>query len=202
MTVNTSSAPSCAAVSEYMTDNEDSASDENRWAILLARAKAGHKGDYRTLLTELSRAIKYYLLSRIGAQHFLEDCVQDTLIAVHQARHTYDPRRRFRPWLFAIVRHKAIDTLRRQRSQQQLAQHQGDMLPEERHTTDDLERKITQGRLMDSLSDQHREVLTLTKFIGLSPAEAAAQLHISESAVKVRVHRAIGKLTRLMEADA
>ena len=54
---------------------------------------------------------------------------------------------------------------------------------------------------MDSLSPQHREVITLTKFIGLSNAEAAAQLSISESAVKVRVHRAIGKLTRLMEAD-
>jgi RNA polymerase sigma-70 factor (ECF subfamily) len=104
--------------------------------------------------------------------------------------------------LFAIVRHKAIDAMRRQRSQQQLAQHQEDMLTQEQHTTDDLERKINQGRLMDSLSPQHREVLTLTKFIGLSNAEAAAQLSISESAVKVRVHRAIGKLTRLMEADA
>lgn len=189
-------------MSEYMTDNEDSASDEKRWAILMTSAQAGNEDDYRTLLTELSRAIKYYLLSRIGAQHFIEDCVQDTLIAVHQARHTYDPRRRFRPWLFAIVRHKAIDTLRRQRSQQQLAQRQEDMLLHEQHTTDDLESKITQGRLMDCLSPQHREVLTLTKFIGLSNAEAAAQLHISESAVKVRVHRAIGNLTRLMEADA
>ena len=202
MTVNPSAAPPCAAMSEYMTDNEDSASDEKRWAILMTSAQAGNEDDYRTLLTELSRAIKYYLLSRIGAQHFIEDCVQDTLIAVHQARHTYDPRRRFRPWLFAIVRHKAIDTLRRQRSQQQLAQRQEDMLLHEQHTTDDLESKITQGRLMDCLSPQHREVLTLTKFIGLSNAEAAAQLHISESAVKVRVHRAIGNLTRLMEADA
>ena len=168
----------------------------------MASAQAGDEADYHTLLTELSRAIKYYLLSRIGAQHFIEDCVQDTLIAVHQARHTYDPRRRFKPWLFAIVRHKAIDTLRRQRSQQQLLRRQEDMPLQEHNHTDDLDNKITQGRLMDCLSPQHREVLTLTKFIGLSNAEAAVRLSISESAVKVRVHRAIGNLTRLMEADA
>jgi len=201
VTVKPRAALSCAAVSGYMID-EDSASDEQRWAILMVSAQAGNEDDYRTLLTELSRAIKHYLLSRIGSQHFIEDCVQDTLIAVHQARHTYDPHRRFRPWLFAIVRHKAIDTLRRQRSQQQLAQQQEDMQPQEHQHTDDLDNRITRGRLMDCLSPQHREVLTLTKFIGLSNAEAAAQLHISESAVKVRVHRAIGNLTRLMEADS
>jgi RNA polymerase sigma-70 factor (ECF subfamily) len=202
VTVNLRAAPPRAAVSEYMTDDDDTASDETRWALLMASAQAGNEADYRTLLTELSRAIKHYLLSRIGSQHFIEDCVQDTLIAVHQARHTYDPRRRFRPWLFAIVRHKAIDTLRRQRSQQQLAQQQEDMLLQEQPNTDDLDNKIAQGRLLDHLSPQHREVLTLTKFIGLSNAEAAAKLRISEGAVKVRVHRAIGKLTRLMEADA
>ena len=202
MTVQLKAAPSCAAVSGYMTDNEDSATDEKRWAILMASAQAGNEEDYRTLLTELSRAIKHYLLSRIGSQHFIEDCMQDTLIAVHQARHTYDPRRRFRPWLFAIVRHKTIDTMRRQRSQQQLARQQEDILLQEHNTTEDLDSSITRGRLLDKLSPQHREALTLTRFIGLSNAEAAAQLHISESAVKVRVHRAIGKLTRLMEADA
>ena len=202
MTVNLKAAPSGAALAGYMTDDEDFASDEKRWALLMVSAQAGDEDDYRTLLTELSRAIKHYLLSRIGSQHFVEDCVQDTLIAVHQARHTYDQRRRFRPWLFAIVRHKAIDTLRRQSSQQQLAQQQEALLLQEHHSTDDLDGIINRGRLMDALSPQHREVLTLTKFIGLSNAEAAAQLHISEGAVKVRVHRAIGNLTRLMEADA
>ena len=202
MTVKLKAAPSCAAVSGYMTDNAESATDEKRWAILMASAQAGNEDDDRTLLTELSRAIKHYLLSRIGSQHFVEDCVQDTLIAVHQARHTYDPRRRFRPWLFAIVRHKTIDTMRRQRSQQQLARQQEDILPQEHDTTEDVDSSITRGRLLDNLSPQHREALTLTRFIGLSNAEAAAQLRISESAVKVRVHRAIGKLTRLMETDS
>jgi RNA polymerase sigma-70 factor (ECF subfamily) len=184
-------------------DSSDDSSDETRWATLMASAQKGCEPDYRQLLIELSKAIKYYLLSRIGPQHFIEDCVQESLIAIHQARHSYDPRRHFRPWLFAIVRHKAIDTLRRQRSQQHLAQRQEDMqLVEQPGSTADMDGRIMQGKLMARLSPEQREALTLTKIIGLSNAEAAARLSISEGAVKVRVHRAIGSLTRLMETDA
>ncbi len=177
-------------------------SDETRWAALMASAQKGSEVDYRQLLSELSEAIKHYLFSRIGRQHFIEDCVQESLIAIHQARHSYDPRRRFRPWLFAIVRHKAIDTLRRQRGQQQLDRQQEVLQTDPQQDTDrKIEDYITHGRLMACLTPEHREALTLTKFIGLSNAEAATRLSISESAVKVRVHRAIGNLTRLMEAE-
>ncbi len=171
--------------------------DETHWQALMTSAQAGCETDYRQLLTELSEAIKYYLLTRIGPQHFLEDCVQESLIAIHQARHTYNPRRRFRPWLFAIVRHKAIDALRRQQSQQRFIQRQRDeTLDSEQidQSSTGLDSDITGGRLLNRLSPQHREALTLTKLLGLSNAEAAARLDISESAVKVRVHRAMNQL--------
>ena len=178
--------------------------DEARWSALMVSAQAGHEADYVQLLKELSRATRYYLLSRFGHQHFLDDCVQETLIAIHQARHTYNPRRRFRPWLFAIVRHKTIDTLRRQRSQQQLLlKHSEEVLVHAREAeSTEPGDSLIQGLLLRRLSPEHREALTLTKLIGLSNAEAAGRLCISESAVKVRVHRAIGSLRRLMEAEA
>ena len=47
-----------------------------------------------------------------------------------------------------------------------------------------------------------REALTLTKLLGSSSAEAAQQLSISESALKVRVHRAMGKLKRMLEVES
>ena len=64
------------------------------------------------------------------------------------------------------------------------------------------ENPVVQGRLMDSLSPQHREAITLTKIDGLSTAEAAARLSISQGALKVRVHRAIGRLRRMAQAEA
>ena len=98
-------------------------SDEHRWSALMVNAQAGNESDYRQLLKELAIVIQKFLRSRFGYHHFIEDCVQEALIAVHQARHTYDPQRPFRPWLFAIVRHKAIDNLRKQRTREKVIDH-------------------------------------------------------------------------------
>ena len=178
-------------------------SDDQRWSQLMASAQAGNESDYRQLLTELTNVIYNFLRSRFGNHHFAEDCVQETLIAIHQARHTYDQRRPFRPWLFAIVRNRAIDTLRKQRTRQKMTtQYQGEQIVlSQTIQQNEAENEIVKGRLLDSLSVQHREVLVLTKIIGFTGAEAAKKLGISESLVKVRVHRAIRKLKQLMEAD-
>ena len=178
-------------------------SDEQRWSAFMVNAQAGNESDYRKLLTELTDVICNFLRSRFGNHHFIEDCVQETLIAIHQARHTYDQRRPFRPWLFAIVRNKAIDTLRKQRSRQKVtSRYQGEQeILSQTSQRSEAEDEITKGRLLESLSVQHREVLVLTKLIGFSVAETAEKLGISESLVKVRVHRAIRKLKQMMETD-
>ncbi len=178
-------------------------SDEQRWSRLMVSAQAGNESDYRLLLTELSSVISHFLRSHFGNQHFTEDCVQESLIAIHQARHTYDPQRPFRPWLFAIVRHKAIDTLRNQTHRQKVINdYRGDQQVLSLSCQhNEAENEISKGDILVSLSPQHREALILTKFIGYSIAEAAEKLCISESAVKVRIHRAIHKLQLLLEAD-
>ena len=178
-------------------------SDEQCWSRLMVNAQAGNESDYQQLLTELTNVIYSFLRSRFGNHHFIEDCVQETLMAIHQARHTYDQHRPFRPWLFAIVRHKAIDTLRKQSTRQKITnQYQGEQeifSHEGRHS--ETESELIKGRLLASLSVQHRDVLTLTKIIGFSTAETAEKLGISESLVKVRVHRAIRKLKQFLEMD-
>ena len=178
-------------------------SDEQCWSKLMVNAQAGNESDYRQLLTELTDVIYNFLRSRFGNHHFIEDCVQETLIAIHQARHTYDRRRPFRPWLFAIVRHKAIDTLRKQRTRQRItSQYKGEQeILSRTSQQSEAENEVIKGRLFELMSVQHREVLVLTKIIGFSIAEAAEKLDISESLVKVRVHRAIRKLKIMMEAD-
>ena len=177
--------------------------DEQRWSELMASAQAGNESDYRQLLIELKDVIYSFLRSRFGNHHFTEDCVQETLIAIHQARHTYDQRRPFRPWLFAIVRNKAIDTLRKQQSRQKItSQYKREQkILYQASRQNEAEGEIIKGRLFESLSAQHREVLVLTKIIGFSIAEAAEKLGISESLVKVRVHRAIRRLRQIIEAD-
>lgn len=177
--------------------------DEHRWSALMVNAQAGNDSAYRQLLKELANVIHNFLRSRFGDNTFIEDCVQEALIAVHHARHTYDSRRPFRPWLFAIVRHKAIDTLRQQRAREKVVDHyrREQEIQSQAGSQDSFESESFDGRLLESLSRQHKEVLILTKIIGFSVAETAAKLGISESAVKVRVHRAIRKLRLLLEKD-
>lgn len=174
--------------------------DEVRWSDLMSRAQAGDESGYRKLLAELADMIHAYLCSRFGDHHFVEDCVQEVLLAVHQARHTYDPKRKFRPWLFAIVRHKAIDHLRRQQSQQRIVERQAEAQEEPGQA--DVENIVVRGRLLESLPQAHREALMLTKIVGLSTREASAQLKISEGALKVRVHRAINGLQKMLAVDS
>ncbi|MEO0443545.1 MAG: sigma-70 family RNA polymerase sigma factor [Pseudomonadota bacterium] len=179
--------------------------DEQRWSQLMASAQQGNESAYRQLLTELGDVIAAYLRSRFGDLDLLEDCVQESLIAIHKARNTYEPKRLFRPWLFAIVRHKSIDVLRKKQrqytgsDQQTLAQDNSDSI------TDSFDSQIDAdlhcGQLLASLSDKHREAIVLTKLEGLSMREAADQLNISESAMKVRVHRALDASRQLLEAE-
>jgi RNA polymerase sigma-70 factor (ECF subfamily) len=169
----------------------------------MVSAQTGNGSDYRQLLKELSVVIQKFLRSRFGHYPFIEDCVQEALIAVHQARHTYDPKRPFRPWLFAIVRNKAIDFLRRQRSREQAFgafQREQEILSQPGRQSIS-QNEISEGRLLELLPAPHKEVLVLTKIYGFSVAETAEKLGISEGAVKVRVHRAVRKLRQMLEDD-
>jgi RNA polymerase sigma-70 factor (ECF subfamily) len=178
-------------------------SDEQRWSALMVSAQRGNESDYRLLLGELAGVVQGFLRNRFGNHPLIEDCVQEALIAIHQARHTYHPDRPFRPWFFAIVRYAAIDTLRKQERRERV---EGAYQREQKvfgqpvgHGAFGDER--FDGSLLRALSRQHREVLVLTKVFGFSNAEAADKLDISESAVKVRVHRAIGKLRQMLAGN-
>ena len=177
----------------------DRSEDEARWSAWMAAAQRGDEASYARLLGELGDVVAAFLRAQFGDLELIEDCVQESLLAIHQARHTYDPARRFRPWLFAIVRHKAIDMLRARRA------YSGMLDAAAREPDSPAPRgedEIAGGRAFGALAPQQRQALTLTKVIGLSVAEAAGRLGISESAMKVRVHRGIGAMRKLLEAQS
>lgn len=176
--------------------------DEARWSALMANAQQGNESDYKQLLQELGEAISAYLYSRFGNIEALEDCVQESLIAIHHARNTYEPQRLFRPWLFAIVRHKTIDVLRKKDLYQQKMdklERESISVTEQQPTAS--ENSLSCGQILAALPEQHRQAIVLTKLEGLSMREAAEQLNISESAMKVRVHRALDASRQLLELE-
>lgn len=185
------------------TSNEPRfAADERRWSDWMSRANDGDAEAYRSLMTELAMAVEAYLASRFGRPDFLEDCVQESLLAVHRARATYDPKRSFRPWLFSIVRHKMIDLLRRRgvRSRERADSDHVEAVQSpggERDPSD----AIDGASILERLDPKYREALVLTKFAGFSMEEAAAEAGVSRTAMKTRVHRGLRAARKLLEKE-
>jgi RNA polymerase sigma-70 factor (ECF subfamily) len=179
--------------------------DEEAWSEWMLLAQAGDAPAYTRLLTSLSRAITGYVFHRFGSVEFADDCVQESLIALHEARHTLLPGRPIRPWVFAIVRNRAIDMLRRQQRRQRLfpvdlddaAASLSDPAVDE--SADD--RRELAGQVLASLPPQQKQALVFTKLMGLSITEAASRAGISTGAMKVRVHRATRAAIKVLEAD-
>jgi RNA polymerase sigma-70 factor (ECF subfamily) len=179
--------------------------DEHDWSEWMLLAQSGDAHAYERLLISLSRAITGYIFHRFGNVEFADDCVQESLIALHEARHTYLPGRPIRPWVFAIVRNRAIDMLRRQQRRQRLFPIDLDdaaaVLPVAAPEESADDRREMAGQVLASLPPQQKQALVFTKLMGLSITEAASRAGISAGAMKVRVHRATRAAIRVLEAD-
>ena len=165
---------------------------------------AAHGGDkllYEQLLRELGNTTEKYIRRRFGQLACIEDCVQECLLAIHLARHTWNPRRRFRPWFFTIVHHKTIDMLRRSSYSPPQCGHVPPGMELDDAAGSDPADEMLPGDLLNQLGRANRDALTLTKIDGYSLAEAAARAGISETAMKSRVARAIRATAALLQRE-
>jgi RNA polymerase sigma-70 factor (ECF subfamily) len=163
---------------------------------------AGLDGDataYRMLLERLSPHLRSYYRGRLaragkGASE-AEDLLQEALLAIHTRRHTYDRTELFTPWMYAIARYKLIDHLRRTNASR------GDVPIEDaeefpaRADHDGVESSIDLGRLMARLPVKMQQAIRYVKLEGLSVAEAASRSGMTESSVKINIHRGLKALS-------
>jgi RNA polymerase sigma-70 factor (ECF subfamily) len=169
---------------------------------------AGLNGDgaaHKALLAKLSGHLRAYFkgrLTRIGRGPVdAEDLVQEVLIAIHTHRHTYDPAQLFTPWAYAIARFKFLDYLRRTKASMKdvSIEHAEEVMAGDDAV--DVESTLDLERLMANLSSKARRAIQYVKLDGLSVSEAAQRCGMSESAVKVSVHRGLRALARLISDE-
>lgn len=174
--------------------------EESRWSEWMRRANDGDESAYAALLEEIGVVMEQYLRRRFGNSDFIEDCVQESLLSIHRARASYDPKRRFRPWMFTIVRHKAIDLLRRRGTR---GAHEAPEAIAEDTASPESEpgAALQAAQLLRTLEPKYRDALVLTKLQGHSLAEAAEQMGVTTMAMKSRVHRAIRQLQQILEGE-
>jgi RNA polymerase sigma factor (sigma-70 family) len=160
---------------------------------LMADGLDGDAAAHAALLRLLVPLLRgFYRRRANGSDDDIEDLVQETLIAVHTRRSTYDRDRAFTAWLFAIARYKMIDHFRRA----------GRLRPieglEEMLVAEDFESgtiaRLDVEHLLAGLPPKQARMIRATRIEGLSVSEAAQADGIGESDVKVSVHRGLKAL--------
>lgn len=168
-------------------------------------AQAGDDTAYRQALSLLASRMRRFLARRMQSlPDDVEDLLQETLLALHLQRGTYDPAVPVGAWAMAIARHKLVDLWRR-RGRREALHEPLDDLDESRQPwapEPEGEARRDLGRLLDALPEAQRRAIVLIKVEGLSVAEASARSGISVSALKVQVHRGLKKLAARVRAGA
>lgn len=179
--------------------------DEEALRRLLARGLDGDEAAYRAFLEALVVRLRAFLRRRLTrAPDEVEDLLQETLLAVHNQRHTYDPTQPLSAWLYAIAKYKLIDCLRRRTRRERIHAPLDDDAPALLATGDADAREARRdlAKLLETLPPRHRLPIECVKLQGLSVAEAAQRLDMSESAIKVGVHRGLKTLAAKIRNDA
>lgn len=178
---------------ESVSDLEQALAGQMRMAL------AGDEAAYRRLLGDLAALLRGWTRRELSRQGYdvaeAEDIVQETLIAVHLKRASWDAERPFLPWLRAVTRHKLIDSLRRRGRRIMVPiDDLADLLPapvqEESLSADALDKHLAQ------LPTGQEKVVRSISVDGFSIAETAQRLMMKEGAVRVALHRGLAALAK------
>ncbi|MBU9168865.1 MULTISPECIES: sigma-70 family RNA polymerase sigma factor [Burkholderia] len=164
-----------------------------QWLLL---GLGGDEAAYRRFLNALSAHLRGFVRRRLASRPSdVEDLVQEMLLAIHDKRHTYRAGEPLTAWVHAIARYKLVDYFRAWSRHEALNDSFDDeaewIAPPELESS---EARRDLGQLLDTLPDRQRLPIVHVKLEGLSVAETARMTGLSESAVKIGVHRGLKAL--------
>lgn len=174
---------------------------EVRWADLLRRANRGEQIAYVQFLTEIAPVLRGIIVARnAGRSADSEDILQNTLIAIHQKRHTWRESDPVTAWLYAIARYKATDAWRKSRRTQTVAFDGAEQQIMDETVIDPTIRGDLDS-LLSRLDDTSATIIRDIKLNGASAEETGARLGMTAGAVRVALHRALARLSTVARDD-
>jgi RNA polymerase sigma-70 factor, ECF subfamily len=185
--------------------------------LVRAFAVDGDRTSFELLVDRYKNEIYNYLRRYLADDAMAEDAFQTTFIRVFQKSEQFDVSRKFRPWLYGIATHQAIDLKRRskRRSFQSLdvqtaggdsreSTHAANIADHRQSTADPLERAELRARMeaaIEEVGEPGRSALELVYLQGLPYRDAAEILDVPVGTVKSRVHSAIRKLSAIWQRN-
>lgn len=179
---------------------------ETEWADWMRRGLAGDEASYRRLLETLAPALRAVV--RGAASQFrlpaadIEDIVQETLLAVHLKRQTWKDTELLTPWLRAIARNKLIDALRRRGRGGRVDVPIDDVLETLAAPEPEVHLSPAEAdRVLSVINGRQRDVVRAIAVDGLTAAETAARMGVSQGAVRVALHRGLAAIAAVFRAE-
>ena len=141
-----------------MNNHERAHANEDRLRDLLVRGLGGDSAAYHEFLKNLCAHLRAFFRRRLpGLPDEVEDLVQESLFAVHNQRHTYDPAQPLTAWVHAIAKYKLVDLLRRRAGRDRLNVPLDDELQMLTHDDSDAaSARLDVAKLLLRLPDRQR----------------------------------------------
>ena len=189
-----------AAESDIRTDEE-----------LLTAHIDGDSAAFPELIDRYKNDLLHFLIRFVGSRASAEDVFQDTFLQIHISGETFDPSRRFKPWLFTIAANKGRDWHRKhsKRTVLSLSQDIGgdgegtrfvDLMEADQELPDaqllNSEQQNAIRTVVDQLPSHLREILLLSYFQQMSYVQIADSLQIPIGTVKSRLHSAVATFSQ------
>ncbi len=181
---------------EIMVTSSGNISEADTLKSLFCSGIKGDSASYRQFLQVISSRIRHSVMKKIPMKD-VEDVVQEVLISIHKASHTYDGERPIIPWVYAITQFRINDHLRKiySRAKREIAVE----------NFDDIEMKFcvtneaTQSEhdidgALSEVPEKQKKILNMLYVDGYTAKEAGKLLDMKETTVKVAAHRAIKKI--------
>lgn len=175
---------------------------EKRLRGLMLASLDGDAAAYRTLLVDLTRYLRPWFARRLSAAHVshAEDLVQETLLAVHSRRMTYDRNRPFTAWLHAVAHHKFVDHVRRHAIRPTVPLDDDAPVFASDDSANAADRRDVEA-VLATVPGRTADLIRQTRIEGASIAEAAARHNMTETAAKVSIHRGLKALMGRFAGD-
>lgn len=166
----------------------------HEFAALLRDGIGGDNASYARFLSEISPLLRRMIAAKVPSAD-VEDVLQEVLISIHKARHTYDGERPIMPWLAAITHFRMTDYLRKHYA---AMKHQTTDIAEIEESLADVteggDSSETIEELLKDVPEKQRRILTMMHVEGFTARQVGETLNMNESAVKVAAHRALKKI--------
>ena len=170
-------------------------------STVVERARSGDRESYEQLAREAAQRLYPVAFRILRDRDLADEALQRALVAIWKELPKLRDSSKFEAWSYRVVIRFCSDELRR-RGRSSRAVAELDIAGSHPDRQDDVADRDQLERAFRRLSPEHRAVIVLTYYGGLSGAEAATTLGVAPGTVASRLHHALRAMRALLEADS